>query len=206
MTAYLNPHLSDEPVGKITKSVLENWIQKLSKAQRSNGRVGYAPATVNKAYQKLSLIMAYAVSHGYLAESARPKLTGIPSPKNPNVDPLDSAQVTHLADIVDSRHRLVVMLGALAGLRFGGIAALRIDNVTRFSTLNGSIHVMQTLHPDGRLGPCKTKSSERTVNMGSVLTKEFIEHVKRYPASNLNTVVAAPNGGPLIYSNFRRRI
>ena len=153
-----------------------------------------------------------AVSEGDVVgyTSISPQLStrerSLPTSSKHEVDPLTAEQVVLLADVIDPRYRLFVMLGAQAGLRYAEIAGLHISNVQQFGSGGGLIAVTQQLRRDGTLGACKTKASERTIGVGAALIEEFVRHTEHYPASRTGLVIAAPAGGPLRYSNLRRRI
>lgn len=116
-------------------------------------------------------------------------------------------EIHDLADNIDGRYRLLVLLGGNAGLRFGELAALRVSN---FGVGLRTLTVTETLTDVRgvvRIGPPKTRASVRTVTLPAFLAAELEEHlVSLSTRGGADLVFPAPEGGPLRPSNWRRRV
>jgi integrase len=85
---------------------------------------GFAPATVVKAYQLLGRTMTAAVNADMLPRSPC-RAVRLPRVEREEMRFLNPAQVATLADVIGSRYRAMVLLGAYGGLRIGELAGLR---------------------------------------------------------------------------------
>jgi site-specific recombinase XerD len=89
------------------------------------------------------------------------------------------------------RYRAQVYVGAGAGLRQGEVWGLELAHV---DFLRREIRVEQQLVcPSGKspyLGPTKTPTSRRTVEMGTVLAEELARHVELYPPAEVEILDA----------------
>jgi integrase len=160
---------------------------------------GYAPATIRKAYQLLSA----AVEDGLLPRSPARGVT-LPRMERPEMHYLTAAQVAEVAAAIAPRYEVLVLTAAYTGLRFGELAALRVN---RLDMLKRSLRVVENLSEiQGHfaVGPVKSKASRRTVTMPSFLVERLASHITAYPEDS-GVVFGAPEGGPIRRTNFRRR-
>lgn len=102
------------------------------------------------------------------------------------------------------RSRLVVLTGAYTGLRFGELAALRLDDL---DLLRRTLRVDEQLSRRGSsrmtLGPLKSKKAYRTIGIPAFLAEELATHLSAFPPS-ADFVFSREKGGPLDYGRFRR--
>lgn len=86
---------------------------------------------------------------------------------------LNVNEIQALAESIDPRYRLLVLLGAYAGLRLGELAALKVSS---FGIGYRTVTVTETL-TDVRgmlaIGPPKTRASIRTVTLPGFLADEI---------------------------------
>lgn len=117
---HVQPRWGDVPLSGVSHADVAAWIAQLSAS-------GLAGATVRYIHQVFSLILALAVKDGRLA---RNPATGVRLPKvaHPEKRYLSHEQVAALADAAGDR-RLVVLVLAYTGLRWGELAALRVQRV-----------------------------------------------------------------------------
>jgi len=198
MRSLVLPYFGEKPLAAITVEIVEGWISALVES-------GKAPATVRKAFQLASAVLASAVRARRI-------------PRNPSegvsLPPLERTErrflivdeIHDLADTIDPRYRVLVLLGGYAGLRLGELAALKTAS---FTTGLRAVKITETL-TDVRgiiaIGPPKTKAAVRTVALPSFLTAEIERHLATFPTSSEGLLFTAPKGGPLRVSAFRRRV
>ena len=118
--------------------------------------------------------------------------------------------VAKLADAMDLRYAPMVWIGALLGLRWVEVAALRIESP---DLLAGRLTVTETVTRDehGRpnLGPPKAEAGNRTMSLPRALVGILAEHLAYMGLSAADAdsfVIPAPGGTVWSYANYRRRI
>jgi integrase len=99
-------------------------------------------------------------------------------------------QVYELADAIDARYRMFVLLGTFCGLRMGELLALRRD---RIDFLHRTVHVFEQRQElkNGTLifGPPKSDAGRRTVAIPPHLLSELEGHLDRWTAPNRDAFV-----------------
>ncbi len=117
---HVLPRWGAVPLDEVRHADVAAWAASLSSD-------GIGPATVTYAYRVLALVLEFAVRDGLLA---RNPARGVRLPRNP---PSRRRYLTHaqVADLADAagRHRLVILVLAYCGLRWGELAALRVGDV-----------------------------------------------------------------------------
>ena len=113
-------------------------------------------------------------------------------------------QVTVIANAISARHRVLILTAANTGLRFGELAGLRIK---RLDLLKRTVTVTEQLtEVRGRAEYSEPKhGSRRTLTLPRFLCDELALHLASYPPVE-GHVFTMSEGGPLRYSNFRRRV
>jgi integrase len=196
---FVLPRFGRRHLAAIGQLDVRQWVADLS-AQ------GLAPATVAKAYQLLSKIMAAAVDAGLIARSPC-RAIKLPRVEREEMRFLGPSEVARLADAIDPRYRALVLLGAYGGLRIGELAGL---TRRRVHLLRGTVEVVEiAVEVGGHIhsGPPKTRASRRTVGLPRVVVGELERHLAAYvEAEPTAAVFTAPQGGPLRLSTFRSRI
>ena len=205
---YLLPTFGAMRLGDINPAAVRAWVAEL----KANGRPGVpegkrrvlAPATVVKAGQILSKIMATAVSDGRLTSNP---CTGVRLPKVERQEMrfLSPAEVASLAEVIDPRFRALVYLGAYAGLRVGEMFGLRAGRLdlprSRVDVVETVVEVSGELH----FGPPKTRAGRRLVPLPRVVVDALAEHLRVFPAGPGDLVFRAPEGGTVRLASWRRR-
>jgi integrase len=115
---------------------------------------------------------------------------------------LSPEQIGRLADAVDERYRALVLVAGYTGLRFGELAALRIE---RLNLLRGSVDVRESLSEvRGQLHTLPTKTGERrTVPLPRFLRAALDAHIARFPSAD-SYVFTSPDG-KVLRRNFYTR-
>jgi integrase len=118
---------------------------------------------------------------------------------------LSGDEVSDLAGVIDDPYRALVLTAAYAGCRFGELAGLRahrLDLLRRTLTIAESL---SEVRGQVRLAPPKTAAARRQVALPKFLAEELNRHLASWPPTAEGFVFSAPQGGPLLRHNFRRR-
>jgi integrase len=118
---------------------------------------------------------------------------------------LTPAEVARLADVINSRYRALVLVGAYGGLRIGELAGLRRGRV---DLLRGTVDVAEiVVEVRGQLytGPPKTRAGRRTVGLPRAVVEELAAHMGPVGPADA-CVFTAERGGVLRTSNFRTKV
>ena len=199
--AYLRsqilPAFGDLPLAAIDHLAIRAWVADLSTRRK--------PATVHKVAGILQKVLGDAVDSGLIARNPAERVR-LPRIERREMRFLTPAQVADLADAIDRRYRVAVILGAYGGLRAGelfGLRAQRVDPLHQHvQIVEIATHVRGHLH----VGPPKTRASHRTVPIPKFVAAELAEHLKVIGARPDDLVFPAPQGGHVRLELWRRRI
>ena len=101
----------------------------------------------------------------------------------PNVSPPTIAEVEAIADAIEDRYRVLVLLGAWSGLRWGELIGLTRSSI---DLLHGTVTVSQAMVELGSsayVGPPKSDTGRRTVHIPPHLIPEVEWHLEKYVPS-----------------------
>jgi integrase len=169
---HIGPTLGARPIAAVRPSHVQAWVKGLD----------LAPATVR---------VLYAVLSGMFTAAARDRAIGVSPctditlPPLPHIEHLilTPAQVHALAAGLPARYRAAVYLGAGCGLRHGEVLGLERGHV---DFLRREVQVVQQLTSyNGRkpyLGPLKTKTSRRVVELPQVTADALARHFAQFPS------------------------
>jgi integrase len=163
--------LRRDALAAIRQPDVQAWVAELSSR-------GFKPATVVKAYQLLGRTMTAAVNADMLPRSPC-RAVRLPKVEREEMRFLNPAEVAALADVIGSRYRALVLLGAYGGLRIGELAGLRRRRV---DLLRGTVDVAEiVVEVRGELymGPPKTRAGRRIVTLPRSVVEELAEHLGR---------------------------
>lgn len=136
--------------------------------------------TVAKAYRLLRGILNDAVEDGLLLRNPC-TIRGAGVERSPERPVANISEVYALADSIEDRYRLMVLLGTFCGLRLGELLALRRD---RIDVLHRRVIVSEQIQElaDGtrQYGPPKTAAGVRTVALPPHLVDEVEDHLLRW--------------------------
>jgi integrase len=168
---------------------------------------GVSMVTLAKAYRLLKAVMNTAVDDGLIRRNPC-RIKGAAQEKSPERPVLTIGQVFALADVIDQRYRVLVLLGTFGSLRWGELAALRRRHVDLKA---GTIRVEHSLTelPGGgyQFGPPKSEAGQRVVTLPDVIVPELRWHLSCFTAKEDDALVfTSPTGSPLRHGNFRRRV
>lgn len=193
--------LYEQALAHILPAVGQHRLDRLSPAHvdaylAARLRAGTAPSSVHREYRTLTRALNVAVARGKLLKSP---MALVASPLVPHEEMrfLTAKQLDHLADTIDKRYRVLVLVAGWGGLRWGELAGLRTEDV---DVARSRVHVVQQLDPQGRVvsGP-KTLRGRRWVTLPATVTVELAAQVD---GLDPGFVWRAARGGPLIHSNF----
>jgi integrase len=149
------------------------------------------------AYRLLAKALNLAVREGVLDRSP---LKAIPRPKveRPEIRPLPIEEVEALADAIEPRYRLAVLLAAYLGLRAGEIGGLRLEDL---DLERATLRVIRATRRDGGkrvLGDVKTPAGRRRISIPTFLVGEIRRHVDTYPPSADERLITTSTGGLVV--------
>lgn len=184
------------PLSAITTDDVEHWIGALVDQE-------YAAATIRKAYEILGGVIKSAIRSKRIAFNPASGAS-LPALDRRERRFLTADEIIALAETIDPRYRLMVLLGGFAGLRIGEVAALRTSSL---GIGMRTVTVRETLtEVNGvvRIGPPKTRASLRTVALPGMLAAELAIYAAGKAPSDL--LFTAPKGGMISPNRWRQRI
>lgn len=120
---YLAKPLGGTPLAKITLPVVRTWRADLLGVD--------APALqVAKAYRLLRAVMNTAVNEDEIVTRNPCRLRGAGKEHSPERPTLEVAEVLRIADAIQPRYRMMVLLAAFAQLRYSELLGLRRRDIT----------------------------------------------------------------------------
>ena len=194
---HVLPTLGDRAVGSITKADVQATVDAWTKTQ--------APSTVGRQYSCLRAILTYALDADLIARNPcrsirLPQVTLVERPQ------LAPDELGRLASALGADHAVMMWLGAELGLRWAEAAGLTVD---RLDLLGGQIVVDRQLTRHAVLAPTKSASSTRRLALSLDLVEDLAALLARraLTASDADVLLfSTPDGSPLDYTNWRRRI
>ncbi len=195
---HLKPFFKGRKANEITIDMAERLISDLVKAKV------YAN-TVRKIVQTLGFIMKYAAHprRGYAYYNPIPDVENRPRKIETEADMASVEETQAIADEMPTlRDRLMVLLGALGGLRVGEIFGLQWPDI---QWEHCQIAIRRTFN-HGSFFPPKSKTSKRLVDVD----KRFFLELKKWklacPNSELNMVFPSRYAGPMSSRGWTHRV
>lgn len=195
---HLVPTFGNCAMSEVKVARIRKWRKQLL-----DGGVG--PITVAKAYRLLKAIFNTAVEDGLIkANPCTIKKAG--KEDSPERPVLTMKQVFILADAIEPRFRLLILLATFASLRWGELAALQRTNLDLEA---GTIRIVGTTTElkDGSvtIGPPKSEAGKRLVSIPATLLPDLRAHMETYAEKGEHGhVFVGPKGAKLRRSNFTR--
>jgi integrase len=190
LSRHIRPRWGSVPLASVTHAEVQRWLARLE----------LAPASVRKTHRVLSMALAYAVKDGRLAVNPA---AGVSLTRVQQVERrfLTHRQVHDLAKECGEPYRLVVLLLAYTGLRWGEMAALR---VRRVDFLRRRVLVAESVTPvRGVMTFGPTKGHERReVPLPRFLVDDLARHVAGRKSDDL--VFTGQRGAVMRSGTFRR--
>ena len=195
MNSLVLPHFEHLRLATVTPVVVQKWVNQLMAD-------GYAPTTISKAYQLVSLVFDAATNSDMIVKTPCRRIN-LPKQTRREMRFLEPGDVHHLAETIDPHFRVLILTAAGTGLRWGELAGLKAE---RLDMLRKSLIVVETLtEVRGTLAsaPPKTAASRRSVALPAFLVEELAHHLADQPTEG--PVFRSSDGGPLRRTNFRSR-
>jgi len=198
---HILPELGGAELAKLTPARVRSWHAGLL----GKGRPG--PISVAKCYRLLKSILLTAVEDGLIARNPC-MIKGASAERSAERPIATIDQVDALAEAVEDRWRLMILLATYGVLRLGELAGLTRRRIDLEKGTVSVVEQLQEMH-DGscHVGPPKTAAGRRTVAIPPHLLPELACHLDRYVGPEPEAFVfTSPEGGPLRRSNFRTRV
>nr|WP_322973345.1 tyrosine-type recombinase/integrase [Actinacidiphila soli] len=193
---HILPTLGALALAEIDTPPVRRWRAELLEA-------GIGEPTVVKAYQILRAILNTAVDDGLIQRNpCRIKGAGITKTAERPV--LTVEEVFAVAAAIEGRYRVMVLLAAFTGLRFGELAALQRRDID----LQGRYVRVRRAQAEPQKGKAEIKAPKsaagiRTVSFPASLVPELTEHLRIFGESGRTGVLfVGPRGGRLRRNNF----
>ncbi|MFE0804324.1 tyrosine-type recombinase/integrase [Streptomyces sp. NPDC058812] len=193
---HLLPTFGERPLSSITTAQVRAW--------RTACLTRTGEPTVVKAYQIMRAILNTAVDDELIRRNPC-RIKGADCYDVPERPTLTVAEVFTVADAIVPRYRLLVLLAAFTGLRFGELASLRRRDV---DTENAALMVRRS-QAEMQTGALFDKAPKSDAGVRPVaFPTELLTDVKRHldsfaGAGRDGHVFLGPQGGRLRRSNFR---
>ncbi len=200
---HLAPTFGAIAMADIDEPAIRRWRKERLGAGPDADRP-FGPVTVAKAYRLLHAILATAADDRIIPRNpCRIDNGGKEDSPERAMVPLSVAFA--IADALPARYRMLVILTAFTGLRWGELVALRRDCIDLDAC---EIRITQTTVQldNGGLRPDTPKShaGRRTVAFPPELVPELTDHIDRYAEHGAHGLVfVGPKGAPLRRTNFR---
>ncbi len=197
---HLRPEFESKTVAEIKEAHVRRWRKKLLDD-------GVSAVTTAKAYRLLKAVLNTAVDDGVIRRNPC-RIKGAGQEKSPERPTLTIPQVYALADAIDQRYRMLVLLGTFGSLRWGELAALRRSDIDlNACTIRVDRQLTETLGGGSAFGPPKSEAGLRLVPFPAVIAADLRWHLKCFAQDEDDALVfTSPTGTPLRHSNFYRRV
>jgi integrase len=169
----------------------------------------YAPRTVKRNYEVVRAMFGFAVRNDWLARNPcrNVKLPLVDGTRRYDLTPEDVARI---ASQMAPAYRPMVWVGATLGLRWSEVAGLRVG---RLDLVGRKLSVVEAIVRGigGRnvFGPPKSRAGKRTMFMPTAVVTMLTAHLEEAGLAGGERdalVFTDEDGGPLRYSNWRRRV
>lgn len=180
LRSYIVPHLGPIQLAKLTPAAVRVWHSEL----RGTGKA----STAAKAYRVLRAILNTAVADEMIVKNPC-VLKGAGVESAPERPIASTGEVAALADSIDPRFRLLVLLAAWCGLRRGELLALRRRDI---DLLRGAVRIERARTDHGgpiSYGLPKTEAGKRTVALPPHLLPEVEHHLLRFVEGDSDALV-----------------
>jgi integrase len=197
---YVQPRFGNWPVASITAAEVSSWVGSLVAR-------GLAPSTATRALATLRSILAFAVADGRVqhnvAAAARKPTSGRARREG---QALTLAEVASLTEACKGRYRDVVPVMALAGLRWGELAGLRVGD--RVWAPGPGLRLRRAVLGSEGGGALYVDTLKDKRARTVPLVEGLVPVIDRWSAGKAPDawLFDAPKGGPLRESNWKRSV
>lgn len=190
---HILPAFGDKAVAAVKPSAVREWHSQLA---RANGKVKDRPTARAHAYGLLRTIMNTAVADEVRADNPCRVRGGGQVKRAVRIRPASLAELETIANTINQRYQLMILLAAWCALRFGELAELRRSDV---DAKNGVLHVRRgvTRSKGARVvkGP-KSQAGKRTVSIPPHLLPMVKTHLRDHATVGRNALLFPSAGDP----------
>ncbi len=195
---HILPALGGSQLADLTPSKIRSWHADLYRRPKPGA------STTAKAYRLVRTILGTAVTDGLILKNpCTVKGAGRERPPERPVATVD--EVFRIADTIDPRFRLLVLLATFTGMRLGELQALKRGRV---DLTTGEIRVVEQIQQlrSGQLvtGPPKTEAGVRLVTVPAAVLTELAHHLSLLAPEPEILVFAQLGGRPIRRMTFYR--
>jgi integrase len=197
---YIAPRFGNWPVASITAAEVSSWVGSLVDR-------GLAPSTATRALATLRSVLAFAVADGRVQHNVA---AVVRKPTSGRVrregQALTLDELRALTEACKGRYRDVVPVLALAGLRWGELAGLRVGD--RVSVPGPGLRLRRAVLASGGGGALYVDTLKNNRARTVPLVLDLVPIVDRWAAGKAPDawLFDAPEGGPLRESNWKRSV
>lgn len=195
---HVRPYLGEASLNEVTGPRVRNWRAELLAS-------GVGKSTVAKTYRILHAIFATAVDDDLIRRNPC-RIKGAEQDKAPERPTATLDQVFAIAEAIQPRYRLLVLLAAFAQLRFGELVALRkrsIDlDAMELRVRRATAEMDHGIQVDD---DPKSEAGKRPISLPDALRTDVKLHLERYAQSGpAGRLFIGPEGGIPRRRNFNR--
>lgn len=195
---FATTRLDGLSVAQVKEATVRKWRSELLAA-----KVG--EPTVAKAYRLLRAIFNTAVDEDRIVKRNPCRIKGAGEDNSPERPVLTIGEVYKLADAMQPRYRMLVLLATFASPRFGELAALRRRDVDLKRREIRVLRSQTEVKGGPKLKGPKSEAGKRRIAIPRVIVADLREHIEKYAERGADGLVfVGPHGGRLRRHNFRR--
>jgi integrase len=197
---YIEPRFGNWPVASITAAEVSSWVGSLMAR-------GLAPSTATRALATLRSVLAFAVADGRVQHNVAAVVRKPTSGRaRREGQALTLEELRALTAACKGRYRDVVPVLALAGLRWGELAGLRVGD--RVSVPGPGLRLRRAVLASGGGGALYVDTLKNNRARTVPLVLDLVPIVDRWSAGKAPDawLFDAPEGGPLWESNWKRSV
>jgi integrase len=192
LRAHIYPKLGAIELAKLSPKTVREWHSGLTKGSRLGAN------TAAKCYRLLRSVLTTAVADELILRN--PCVVKGAGVERTAERPVATAeQVWDVAERIDNRYRVLVLIAGFVGLRVGELLGLERRHVNLLHhTITVEQQEQQLAHGQLVLGPPKSEAGARTLVLPDFLLKELEEHLARFSGADpRDRVFPGEKGGPL---------
>lgn len=190
---HLTPFFGPTQLGKIDATMARRFVAHLDDK-------GLGPWSVRGIYGLFQTMMTAAVEEGFISRSpctssVRKALPSLSSGSRRAKRWLTAEEIERLAEVIDERYKVAVLVMGYMGLRRGEIAGLQRSDVDLKAKTLSVNHSLAEVNGYLELKAPKTGSSRRKLEIPGFLVNDLRKHLLKY--ADKGYVFTSPEGGPI---------
>ncbi len=201
LAKHIVPYLGGVPLGRLDTPLIREWRAKLLAEGVSIGMVA-------KAYRLLRAVLMTAVNEDEILPRNPCRIPGADKESPGERPTLTLVQVSQLMQAVPARYRLMILVVAMASLRFGEITALeRRDVDLKSATIQVRQQFVEVKGQGLVLGPPKSRAGNRMIAVPSGLLRLLRDHLDEYVEADASSLVFSTSTGvPIRRGSFNKLV